>query len=58
MKALGATPVTLSFSETYKALKAGTVDGTENALSNLFTQRMNEVQKNLSLTNHGYLGWP
>jgi len=57
MKALGATPVTLSFSEAYKALKAGTVDGTENAPSNLLTQRMNEVQTNLSLTNHGYLGY-
>jgi C4-dicarboxylate-binding protein DctP len=57
MKVLGATPVTLSFSETYKALKAGTVDGTENAPSNLFTQRMHEVQTNLSVTNHGYLGY-
>jgi C4-dicarboxylate-binding protein DctP len=57
MKALGATPVTLSLSEAYKALKAGTVDGTENAPSNLFTQRMHEVQTNLSVTNHGYLGY-
>jgi C4-dicarboxylate-binding protein DctP len=33
------------------------VDGTENPISNLYTQKMHEVQKNLTLTEHGYLGY-
>jgi C4-dicarboxylate-binding protein DctP len=33
------------------------VDGTENPVSNFFTQKMQEVQKFLTLTNHGYLGY-
>jgi C4-dicarboxylate-binding protein DctP len=57
MRLLGARPVTLPFSETRQALKTGVVDGTENPLSNFFTQRMQEVQTDLSLTQHGYLGY-
>jgi C4-dicarboxylate-binding protein DctP len=33
------------------------VDGTENPLSNFYTQRMHQVQKHLALTRHGYLGY-
>jgi C4-dicarboxylate-binding protein DctP len=33
------------------------VDGTENTPSNLYTQRMNEVQKYVTLSNHGYIGY-
>ncbi|WP_290638946.1 TRAP transporter substrate-binding protein [Aquabacterium sp.] len=57
MRALGALPQVLAFSETYQALQTGVVDGTENPPSNLYTQKMHEVQKNLSVTNHGYLGY-
>lgn len=57
MRALGARPVTLGFSETRQALASGVVDGTENPVSNFWTQRMHEVQSHLSLTNHGYLGY-
>lgn len=57
MRALGAQPVTLGFSETRRALAAGVVDGTENPVSNFWTQRMHEVQSDLSLTQHGYLGY-
>lgn len=57
MRALGAQPVTLAFSETRRALAAGVVDGTENPVSNFWTQGMNEVQSDLSLTDHGYLGY-
>jgi C4-dicarboxylate-binding protein DctP len=57
MQALGATPKVLSFSEVAAALKAGTVDGTENPVSNFDTQHMQDVQKYLTLTNHGYLGY-
>lgn len=57
MRALGAQPVTLGFSETRRALATGVVDGTENPISNFWTQRMHEVQSDLSLTEHGYLGY-
>ena len=57
MRALGARPVTLAFSETRRALAAGVVDGTENPVSNFWTQAMHEVQSHLSLTEHGYLGY-
>jgi len=57
MRALGAHPVTLAFSETRRALASGVVDGTENPVSNFWTQRMHEVQTDLSLTEHGYLGY-
>jgi len=57
MRALGALPQVLAFSETYQALQTGVVDGTENPPSNLFTQKMHEVQKHLTVSNHGYLGY-
>ncbi|MCA6218389.1 TRAP transporter substrate-binding protein [Ideonella sp. B7] len=57
MRAIGALPQVLAFSETYQALQTGVVDGTENPPSNLYTQKMHEVQKHLSVTNHGYLGY-
>ena len=57
MKALGALPQTMAFSEVYQALQTGVVDGTENPPSNLYTQKMHEVQKNVTMTNHGYLGY-
>ena len=57
MRALGTIPQVMAFSEVYQALQTGVVDGTENPISNLYTQKMHEVQKNLSLTNHGYLGY-
>lgn len=57
MKALGANPQVMAFSEVYSALQQGVVDGTENPISNLYTQKMHEVQKHLTLSQHGYLGY-
>lgn len=57
MTALGALPQVLAFSEAYQALSTGVVDGTENPPANLYTQKMYEVQKYATLTNHGYLGY-
>ncbi len=57
IRALGGVPQVMAFSEVYQALQTGVVDGTENPISNLYTQKMHEVQKNLSLTEHGYLGY-
>ena len=45
MKALGALPQTMAFSEVYQAMQTGVVDGGENTPSNVYTQKMHEVQK-------------
>ncbi len=57
MRALGAIPQVMAFSEVYQALQTGVVDGTENPVSNLYTQKMYEVQKYVTLSDHGYLGY-
>ncbi|CDG81501.1 TRAP transporter substrate-binding protein [Janthinobacterium agaricidamnosum] len=57
MRTLGANPQVLAFSEVYQALQTGVVDGTENPPSNMYTQKMNEVQKHVTVSNHGYLGY-
>lgn len=57
MRALGANPQVMAFSEVYQALQTGVVDGTENPPSNLYTQKMHEVQKHVTVSNHGYLGY-
>ncbi|WP_034410945.1 TRAP transporter substrate-binding protein [Derxia gummosa] len=57
MRALGAIPQVMAFSEVYQALQTGVVDGTENPPSNMYTQKMHEVQKYATDTYHGYLGY-
>lgn len=56
-RALGAIPQVMAFSEVYQALQTGVVDGQENTPSNIYTQKMHEVQKYITLTNHGYIGY-
>ena len=57
MRVLGANPQVMAFSEVYQALQTGVVDGLENVPSNLYTQKMHEVQKHMTVTNHGYIGY-
>jgi C4-dicarboxylate-binding protein DctP len=57
MRALGARPQVMAFSEAYQALATGVVDGTENPPSNMYTQRMHEVQPYVTVSHHGYLGY-
>jgi C4-dicarboxylate-binding protein DctP len=57
MRALGANPQVMAFSEVYQAMQTGVVDGSENPPSNILTQKMHEVQKHLTVTNHGYIGY-
>jgi C4-dicarboxylate-binding protein DctP len=57
IRSVGGIPQVMAFSEVYQALQTGVVDGTENPISNFYTQKMHEVQKHLTLTNHGYLGY-
>lgn len=57
IRSIGGIAQVMAFSEVYQALQTGVVDGTENPISNFYTQKMHEVQKHLTLTNHGYLGY-
>ena len=57
MRALGAIPDQMALSEVLPALAAGVVDGTENPPSNFLTQRMYTVQKFMTKSDHGYLGY-
>jgi C4-dicarboxylate-binding protein DctP len=52
---LGAIPQIMAFSELYQALQTGVVDGEDNVPSNILTQRFYEVQKHLTVSNHGRL---
>ena len=56
-RSLGAIPQVMAFSEVYQALQTGVVDGQENTPSNIYTQKMHEVQKYTTMTNHGYIGY-
>ncbi len=51
-KGLGASPVTLNFSEVYTSLQTRIVDGTENPLQAILLFKLNEVLKYGSLTRH------
>ncbi|MGQ0579337.1 MAG: TRAP transporter substrate-binding protein [Betaproteobacteria bacterium] len=55
MRQLGALPQVMAFSEVYSALQQRVVDGTENPVSNLYTQKMHEVQSHLTISDHGCL---
>jgi C4-dicarboxylate-binding protein DctP len=56
-RSLGSIPQVMAFSEVYQALQTGVVDGQENTWSNMYTQKMHEVQKYITNTNHGYIGY-
>lgn len=56
-KAFGATPVPIDFKELYTALQQGTVDGQENPIATTVLMRFHEVQKYLTLSDHGYIAY-
>lgn len=51
---LGVNPTPMAWTEVYTALQQGTVDGQENPVQTIYTQKVYEVQKFMSLTNHVY----
>src|SRR5215213_5200520 len=53
-KSFGANPVPMSFTEVYTALETRTIDGQENPFLVILSNKMYEVQKYLSITNHTY----
>ena len=56
-RTLGSIPQVMAFSDVYQALQTGVVDGQENTWSNMYTQKMHEVQKYATVTTHGYIGY-
>jgi C4-dicarboxylate-binding protein DctP len=57
MRSLGAIPQVMAFSELYQALQSGVVDGMENTPSNVYTQKVYEVQKHVTVSNHGHIAY-
>ena len=54
VKSFGASAMPMAFGELYTALQQGVVDGQENPMNLIFSQRFYEVQKYLSLSGHFY----
>ncbi len=57
MRDVGALPQVLSFGELYQALQTGVVDGQENPITHVYTQKFYEVQKYMAITDHTYHGY-
>ena len=53
-KTLGANAVPMAFAEVFTALEIKAIDGQENPLLHMWANKMQEVQKFISLTNHVY----
>jgi TRAP-type C4-dicarboxylate transport system substrate-binding protein len=53
-KAIGANAVPMAFSEVFPALETKALDGQENPLVHMYSNKMQEVQKFISVTNHVY----
>lgn len=53
-KAFGASPTPMAWGEVYSALQQKTIDGQENPIAVIYTSKIYEVQKYLSLTGHFY----
>ena len=55
IRALGGIPQVMAFSELYQGLQTGVVDGTEATFSNIYSQKLHEVQKYITMTEHSAL---
>lgn len=56
-KALKAVPRKMAFGEMYQGLQTGVVNGAENPYSNIYSQKIHEVQKYITESNHGLLSY-
>ncbi|MFC0189545.1 DctP family TRAP transporter solute-binding subunit [Fictibacillus aquaticus] len=54
---LGAQPVPISFNDVYQSLEANRIDGQENTVSNFYSKRFYKLQKYMTISNHGILGY-
>lgn len=55
--AVGASSVPIPFNDVFAALAQGRVDGQENTASNIRSKRFHEVQRYMTVSAHGYLGY-
>ena len=53
-KSYGANPTPIALSEVFVALQTGVIDGQENPMAQIYSQKFQEVQKYLSITGHVY----
>jgi TRAP-type transport system periplasmic protein len=53
-QAYGANPSPMKFSELFTALQTGVMDGQENPLTQIYSAKLQEVQKYLSMSGHVY----
>ena len=53
-KTIGANAVPMAFAEVFPALEIKALDGQENPLLHMYANKMQEVQKYISVTNHVY----
>ncbi|MBD2836787.1 TRAP transporter substrate-binding protein [Pseudomonas sp. JM0905a] len=56
-KAVRANPRKMAFAEVYQGLQTGVLNGAENPWSNIYSQKMHEVQKYITESNHGILDY-
>ena len=56
-QALGASPISINFSEVYSALQTKIAEGQENPLSLIQIAKLYEVQKYISMTDHMWDGF-
>ena len=57
MRALGALPQVMAASEVYQGMQTGVVDGTEGVPSGIYTQKLHEVAKFMTISDHGHLAY-
>ncbi|MBQ7515796.1 MAG: DctP family TRAP transporter solute-binding subunit [Schwartzia sp.] len=54
IKALGGSPVTMGAAEVYTAIQRGTIDGQTSGQTAMYSRKMYEVAKYLTVTNHAF----
>lgn len=53
----GATTSATAFNDTYKNLEKNKMDSQENTISNIKSKKLYRVQKYMTISDHGYLGY-
>lgn len=54
---LGAQPRVVPFNQVYESLQKREFDGQENTISNIYSKRFYQLQRYMTISNHGYLGY-
>ncbi|MFC3883908.1 TRAP transporter substrate-binding protein [Bacillus songklensis] len=54
---LGGEPKVVPFNQVYESLEKHQFDGQENTISNIYSKRFYQLQRYMTISNHGYLGY-